>query len=112
MIDSEGYITEGSSSNAWILNKDKLISTPIGNSILKGITRTSLIKALKRENVKLEEKRFNKRDIKNADEAFITSATQFVMPVIKVDNIKIGSGKVGQYAHIFRKAYMEAIQLK
>lgn len=112
MIDSEGYITEGSSSNAWILNKDKLITTPIGNSILKGITRTSLIKALKRENVKLEEKRFNKRDIKNADEAFITSATQFVMPVIKVDNIKIGNGKVGKYAHIFRKAYMEAIQLK
>ena len=112
MIDTEGYITEGSSSNAWILNKDKLITTPIGNSILKGITRTSLIKALKRENVKLEEKRFNKRDIKNADEAFITSATQFVMPVIKVDNIKIGRGTVGQYAHIFRKAYMEAIQLK
>ena len=49
---------------------------------------------------------------KKADEAFITSATQFVMPVIKVDNIFIGRGQVGQYAHIFRDAYMEAIQLK
>ena len=49
---------------------------------------------------------------KNADEAFITSATQFVMPVIKVDSIKIGNGKVGKYAHIFKDAYMEAIQLK
>ena len=50
MIDEDGYITEGSSSNAWILIKDKLITTPATNSILKGITRTSLIKALKKKN--------------------------------------------------------------
>jgi D-alanine transaminase len=112
MIDSDGYITEGSSSNAWILIKDKLLTTPATTSILKGITRTSLINALKKENIKLIEKRFNKKDIKVANEAFITSATQFVMPVIKVDNISIGNGKVGKYAHIFKDAYMEAIQLK
>ena len=112
MIDSEGYITEGSSSNAWILINNKLITTPANNSILKGITRTSLIKALKKKKIKLIEKRFNIKDIKNANEAFITSATQFVMPVIKVDNNKIGNGKVGKYAHVFKDAYMEAIQLK
>ena len=55
MIDSDGYITEGSSSNAWILIRDKLITTPATNSILKGITRTSLIRALKRKNIKLIE---------------------------------------------------------
>ena len=112
MIDSDGYITEGSSSNAWILIKDKLITTPATTSILKGITRTSLINALKNKKIKLIEKRFNKKDIKDANEAFITSATQFVMPVVKVDNILIGNGKVGKYAHIFKDAYMEAIQLK
>ena len=112
MIDSEGYITEGSSSNAWILSNKKLITTPANNTILKGITRTSLINALRKKKIKFEERRFNKKDIKNADEAFITSATQFVMPVIKVDNIKIGNGKVGKNAYIFRDAYMEAIQLK
>ena len=112
MIDSEGYITEGSSSNAWILIKDKLITTPATNSILKGITRTSLINALKKKKIKFIEKRFNKKDIKIANEAFITSATQFVMPVVKVDNAKIGDGKVGKYANIFKDAYMEAIQLK
>ena len=53
-----------------------------------------------------------KEDIKNANEAFITSATQFVMPVVKVDNILIGNGKIGKYANIFKDAYMEAIQLK
>ncbi len=112
MIDSDGYVTEGSSSNAWILIKDKLITTPATTSILKGITRTSLIKALKKNNIKLLEKRFKKQDIKKANEAFITSATQFVMPVIKVDNILVGKGRVGKYAYLFKDAYMRAIQLK
>ena len=112
MIDPRGFITEGSSSNAWILIKDKLITTPATNSILKGITRTSLIKALKKKKIKFSEKRFTLKDIKNADEAFITSATQFVMPVVKIDKTKINKGKVGKYAHIFKDAYMEAIQLK
>ena len=112
MIDSDGYITEGSSSNAWILIKDKLITTPATTSILKGITRTSLIKTLKNNNIKLVEKRFKKQDIKKANEAFITSATQFVMPVVKVDDILVGKGKVGKYAYLFKEAYMRAIQLK
>ena len=112
MMDSEGYITEGSSSNAWILIKNKLITTPATNSILKGITRTSLIKALNKKNINFIEERFNLEDIKKADEAFITSATQFVMPVVKIDKIKINEGKVGKYAHIFKDAYMEAVQLK
>ena len=112
MIDSDGYITEGSSSNAWILINDKLITTPATTSILKGITRTSLIKTLKKNNIKLVEKRFKKQDIKKANEAFITSATQFVMPVVKVDDILVCKGKVGRYAYLFKEAYMRAIQLK
>ncbi len=112
MTDADGYITEGSSSNAWILIKNKLITTPTSSSILKGITRTTLIRSLKNKNIQLIEKRFNKKDIKKSSEAFITSATQFVMPVIKIDNNKIGNGRVGKFAQIFRESYMEAIQLK
>ena len=112
MIDKEGFITEGSSSNAWILIQDKLITTPATNAILKGITRTSLIKSLRRKKIKLIEKCFKLSDVSKADEAYITSATQFVMPVIKVDNIKIGNGKIGKNAKMFQNAYMEAIQLK
>ena len=112
MIDKEGFITEGSSSNAWILIQDKLITTPATNAILKGITRTSLIKSLRRKKIKLIEKCFKLSDVSKADEAFITSATQFVMPVIKVDNIKIGNGKIGKNAKMFQNAYMEEIQLK
>ncbi len=111
LVDDEGYITEGSSSNAWILCKGKLITRPISNFILNGITRNSLIKALDKINIKLVEKKFNINDIKKADEAFITSATQLVTPVIKIDNFKIGSGQIGPMSKKFREAYMEAVQL-
>ena len=56
--------------------------------------------------------RFKLKDVRNSKEAFITSATQHVTPVIKVDKIKIGNGKPGKFAQIFRSAYMEALQLK
>ena len=68
-------------------------------------------KRFKKNKLRLIEKKFNINDIKEADEAFITSATQYVMPVVSVDNFKIGNGKVGKYANIFSKAYMEAIKL-
>ena len=51
------------------------------------------------------------KDVKKSDEAFITSATQYVMPVIRVDNYRIGNGRIGRYAEIFRKVYMEALKL-
>ena len=111
LVDEKGFITEGSSSTAWILKKNVLITTPLSNSILNGITRQSLIKGLKKANIKLIEKKFNINDIKKSDEAYITSATQYVMPVIRVDNYKIGNGRIGKYAEIFRKVYMEAVKL-
>ncbi len=111
LIDEDGYVTEGSSSTAWILKNNTLFTTPLSNSILNGITRKSLIRGLKKNNLKIVEKKFNIMDIKNADEAYITSATQYVMPVIKVDNFKIGKGIVGKNAKIFRKMYMEAVKL-
>ena len=111
LIDEKGFITEGSSSTAWILKKNTLYTTPLSNSILNGITRQSLIKGLKSNNLKYIEKKFNMKDIIEADEAYITSATQYVMPVISVDKYKIGNGKIGKNAEIFKKVYMEAVKL-
>ena len=111
LLDDDGYITEGSSSNAWIVKDKTVITRPVSSSILNGITRSTLIKSLSKAGYKFIERRFNINDIKDADEAFITSATQFVMPVIAVNNIKIGDGSVGEFAQIFKEIYFKYISL-
>ena len=111
LLDEKGYITEGSSSNAWIVKNKTVITRPVSNSILNGITRSTLIKSFMKVGYKFVEKKFNLNDIKDADEAFITSATQFVMPVITVNNIKIGNGSVGEFVKIFKEIYFKSISL-
>ena len=113
LINKDGFITEGCASNAWILRKDNtLITHPSNNSILTGVTRTSFIKGLKKHSIKFKELKFKIKDVRNAKEAFATSATQYITPVIKINKIKIGNGKPGKFASIFRNVYMEALQLK
>ena len=111
LIDDDNFITEGSSSNAWIYRDGTLITRPVSNSILNGITRSTLIRGLKKRKIKYKEAKFNLDDVKNSSEAFITSATQHVMPVVRVNNIKIGKGVPGPRALDFRNAYMESLKL-
>ena len=76
LVDAKGYVTEGASSNAWILDgQGRLITRQIDNAILRGVTRTTLIDLLKRENIELVERPFTVAEAKAAREAFITSAT-------------------------------------
>ena len=113
LLDEDGCITEGSSSTAWILDKNNYLRTSsLKNNILPGITRETFIKGLKKHKIKLKEKSFKLKDIKFAKEAFISSATTFVTPVIKVDNFKIGKGKPGKFAPIFLDIYKKAIILQ
>ena len=111
LIDDDNFITEGSSSNAWIYQDGTLITRPVSNSILNGITRSTLIRGLKKRKIKYKEAKFNLKDVKKSSEAFITSATQHVMPVVRVNNIKIGKGVPGPRALDFRAAYMESLKL-
>ena len=112
LIDDNGFITEGSSSNAWVLIGKTLYTRPVSSSILNGITRKTLMKGLKKYGYSFKEKKFNLHDIKKSKEAYITSATQYVMPVVKINNKKIGDGKVGKFAKIFKEIYLESVQLK
>ncbi len=111
LLDGDEYITEGSSSNAWIVKNKTVITRPVSNSILNGITRSTLIKSLKKIGYEFSERKFNLNDIKNADEAFITSATQFVMPVIAINNMRIGNGNVGEFVKLFKEIYFKSISL-
>ena len=107
-LDKKSYITEGSSSNFWILNKNNiLITRSLDGKILAGITRDSILNCAKNKNIKVEEKKISLDNIKDCKEAFITSASSFVTPVIQVDNFKINSGKVGEFSNLLRKTYLE-----
>ena len=107
-LDKMSYITEGSSSNFWILNKNNiLITRSLDGKILAGITRDSILNCAKNKNIKVEEKKISLDDINDCKEAFITSASSFVTPVIQVDNIKINNGKVGEFSNLLRKTYLE-----
>ena len=107
-VDKKSYITEGASSNFWILNKNNiLITRSLDGKILAGITRDSILSCAKNKNIKVEEKKISLDNIKDCKEAFITSASSFVTPVIQVDNTKINNGKVGEFSNLLRKTYLE-----
>lgn len=100
-------VTEGSSTNVWIVDDNKtLVTHPKGNEILGGITRQSVIEAARVLNFKVEERAFTIDEAKSAREAFVTSATSQVMPIIAIDDHKIGDGTPGPIAAALRCGYM------
>lgn len=112
LIDS-GYITEGSASNAWIIkNSNTIITHPVNNKILNGVTRQTLIKLLKKNNFIIKEKPFNLIEAKNAKEAFLTSSTLSILPVIKIDNFFISNGKPGVITNKLIELYDDYIKGK
>jgi D-alanine transaminase len=111
LVDADGYITEGASSNAWIVDRDgRLITRQIDNAILRGITRTTLIDLLKREGIELVERPFTVEEAKAAREAFITSATNTVMPVVTIDGRPIGNGAPGMLSLRLRAEFHSAAE--
>lgn len=103
----DGLITEGTSNNAYIVTADNKIQTrQLGNEILSGITRTAVLKFAREANYEVVEEPFSLDDVSQAKEAFITSASMFVMPVVNVDGQDIGNGKPGPVTQELRKIYI------
>ncbi len=109
LFDNRNMITEGNSSSIWIIKKNKCITHPLNFRILKGCTRHKLISILKKNKFKFEEKKFSIKALLNADEVFMTSATNFIMPIIKVDKYTISNGKPGLNTLKFRNLFINAI---
>ena len=109
LYDEKNYITEGNSSSIWIIKNNKCITHPLNYRILKGCTRHKLINIVKRKKLKFEEKKFSIKTLLSADEVFMTSATNFVMPIIKVDKHKISNGKPGQITLHLRDEFINQI---
>jgi len=104
----DGYVTEGTSNNAYIVTEDKKIKTrQLGNEILSGITRRAVLKFASQAGYEVVEEAFTLQEVDNASEAFITSASTFVLPVVNIDGKAIGDGQPGPVATELRKIYID-----
>jgi D-alanine transaminase len=105
-VDEDGAVTEAASANAWIVTPaGKLVTRHADHGILRGITRTVVLDAVKEQNIAVEERAFTLEEAYAAREAFITSATQIVLPVVQIDGRTIGDGKPGPVATALRREF-------
>ncbi len=105
----DGKVTEGTSSNAYIVKDGKIITREVSNSILAGCTRRALFKLIEANGLKLEERAFTPEEALEADEAFLTSASNFVMPIVEIDGKRIGGGQPGPVARQLRDLFLQEV---
>ena len=103
----DGFVTEGTSNNAYIIKGNKIITRALSNDILHGITRAAVLRFAQEAQMEVEERNFTIDEAKAADEAFITSASTFVMPVVEIDGVALGEGVPGRVAPRLREIYLE-----
>lgn len=103
----DGFVTEGSSNNVYIVKGNKIITRHLSHDILHGITRASLLKYAAESQMEIEERPFTIEEAQAADEAFFTSASAFVMPVVEIDGEAVGEGAVGPVAMRLREIYLD-----
>ena len=109
LFDTAGFITEGASSSALIVTQDgTLVTRPNSRAILPGCTRKAVLAIAERDGVKVEERLFSIAEARGAREAILTSASNFVLPVVTIDGAPVGDGKPGPIAQRLRELYIEA----
>ena len=107
-MEEDGFINEGTSNNTWIVTKEgKLVTRHLSNSILHGITRKAVVRCAELLQMEVEERPYTKEEAADASEAFFTSASAFVCPVVEIDGHTIGEGKPGNVVAKLREIYLE-----
>jgi D-alanine transaminase len=110
-VDADGIVLEGSATNAWIVTRDGVLVTRQAESgILRGITRTTLFDVAAKQGVRVEERGFTVDEAMEAREAFVTSATKTVMPVVEINGRPIGNGHPGSVAQALREAFFDVAE--
>lgn len=102
-----GQVTEGTSNNAYIVKDGTIVTRHLSNEILHGITRAAVLRFAREAQMKVEERPFTIEEAQSADEAFVTSASSFVMPVVEIDGETLGDGVPGPVAGRLRDIYLE-----
>lgn len=111
-VDRDGNVTEGGSTNAWIVTGDgKLVTRPAESGILRGITRTVMMEVAEKLQLRVEERAFTVKEALGAREAFVTSATNFATPVVRIDGQAIGEGKPGPVARALRENFHKVAEI-
>jgi D-alanine transaminase len=106
LVDDKGFVTEGASANAWIVTNDgKVVTRPADHAILRGISRTVLLDVIAALGLALEERPFSVAEAYAAREAFVTAASQIVLPVVRIDGRPIGNGHPGLIATELRREF-------
>ena len=103
----DGFVTEGTSNNAYIVKNGQIITRALSNDILHGITRSAVLRFAQEAQMELVERNFTIDEAQSADEAFVTSASTFVMPVVEIDGKALGAGMPGPIAARLREIYLE-----
>ena len=103
----DGFVTEGTSNNAYIVKDGKIITRHLSNDILSGITRSAVLQFAREAQMEVVERAFSIEEAQQADEAFVTSATTFVCPVIEIDGEALGDGTPGPVAKRLREIYLD-----
>jgi len=110
MIDEEGYVTECGSTSFYIVRDDEILTRPLNNDILPGVTRRAIVALCAEKELLLRETRFTLAEAMQADEAFISAASSYILPVVKIDNNDIGGGKPGKRTLQLRNIYLEYVR--
>jgi D-alanine transaminase len=106
----DGVVTEGTSNNAYIVKGNRIITRQLSHDILHGITRAAVLRFAAEAQMEVEERPFTIAEAQAADEAFITSASAFVMPVVEVDGKSVGTGKPGAVVGRLREIYLDEMR--
>ncbi|MBO6868026.1 MAG: D-amino-acid transaminase [Thalassococcus sp.] len=106
----DGFVTEGTSNNAYFIKGNTIVTRALSNDILHGITRAAVLRFAEEAQMKVEERNFTIEEAQGGDEAFISSASAFVMPVIEIDGVRLGDGTPGARVARLREIYLEEMR--
>ncbi|PRY93650.1 D-alanine transaminase [Hasllibacter halocynthiae] len=106
----DGFVTEGTSNNAYIVTGGRIVTRHLGEEILHGITRAAVLRVARDLQMEVEERPFTLEEARAADEAFVTSASTFVMPVVEIDGASVGEGRPGPVAARLREVYLDEMR--
>ena len=107
MIDTEGYVTECGSTSFFIVRDKSILTRPLNNDILPGVTRRAVVRLCNNQGLRLVETRFTLQEALTADEAFISGASSYILPVVKIDDQDLNAGNPGELTLRLRQIYLE-----